>query len=147
MSTLTDACEQLKVYIIFVKAAVVFLCSYSGTSSTCNTRRGWRNQHNSCHPSKSFGKKPCVPTRRHPGSSARPHQCEWWFDTTSLGKEHEPPPVRAAAVSHHPSSVCLAWTRDADPPRVSRAWAFRDTEPLQHLFTLCGVTKPQYCWK
>lgn len=105
MSTLTDACEQLKVYIIFVKAAVVFLCSYSGTSSTCNTRRGWRNQRNSRHP---MGKSHVSPPgdtrvlRPDPTSASDSSTPHLWGRNTNLHL-FVPPQLLTA----HPASAWL----------------------------------------
>lgn len=138
---------------------MVFLCSYSGTSSTWNTGRGWgsRNQPTSCQRSEAIGKKLCVPPQGHPGPPARPHLGEWWAGLTPhlWGRRER----RNTKILHlllprqlltSPSGVWFACTRDLDSLSMlglSRAWSSRDTELLQHLFVLCRVMKPQYCWK
>lgn len=135
----------------FFLAAVVFLCSYSGTRSTWNTRRGWRNQPTSYHGSKDTGKRVSCPPQ---GPVAGPYLCERCADLMQhLQGRHEGrnTKILCLLVPHQlltsPSGVWVACTRDLDylsTPGLSRAWSFRDLELLQHLFTLCGVMK--HCW-
>jgi len=111
MSTLTDACEQLKVYIIFFFRLqwYFYVPTVEQAAPEAQGEAGARSQPTSCHRSEAIGEKPCAPPWGRPRPPARPHLCERWAGSTPRlrgrqGREEckNPPPARATSASHQP---------------------------------------------
>lgn len=156
MSTLTDACEKLKVYVIFFRLWRYYVPT--AEQAAPETQGGVGAQGTSPPPAiaaKPLGKGGPVPPWGQPGPPASPTCVSNGLVRHCILGEGKKEGIRKILLLlvprqllTSPSGVWFACTRDLDSPRalgLSRAWSFTDTELLQLLFTLCGVMK--YCWK
>lgn len=155
MSTLTETCQQLRIYLVFLGCSGVFLF-LQRNKQHLKHKLGLGNAPTSSCRSKAMGKG----LLSHPGDTQIPGQTPLCERRAGLmphlwgrreGRNQNP-----AACSRHVSSspahlasaplVPETWILDSPrAPRRSRAWPFPDAELLQHPFTSRGVRK--FCWK